>query len=82
MVKLGSPLLKAAALHIHFKKYGLSLKILSAFIYLRLYDCASGKKIGKTYMVKVHERRRKDEQKCGWIWELYSMLHHNLDCII
>lgn len=61
-------IIKAAALHIYFKKHDRSLKILSTFIYLRLYNCASGKKIGKTYMAKAHERR-KDEQKYGWIWE-------------
>lgn len=64
VVKLGSPLLKAAALHIHFKKHGLSLKI-STFTYLRLYNCASGKKIGKTYMAKAHERRRMNRNMDG-----------------
>lgn len=39
------------------------------------------KGLEKHIMAKAHERR-KDEQKYGWIWELYSMLHHNLDCII
>lgn len=40
------------------------------------------KGLEKHIMAKVHERRRKDEQKYGWICELYSMLHDNLDCII